>query len=59
MTGFVERTAGDADETAIVRHAAPPGAFCNIRPHAVSGANQLFSNGIAGKQAPLDHSVPI
>lgn len=56
--GLKQRTAGNADKSAVVIGTVASAAFGDICPNAVGGPNQLLANGVPGENVPRQNRIP-
>jgi hypothetical protein len=58
MLGFVQRAAGRAHESLVVRMTTAPDPFCNVGTDAVSRPDDLLANSIFRKRLPTRYDTP-
>src|SRR5438309_3840093 len=58
MLCFLERPARRSDEASVILITAASGPFRDVRPHAVSRADQLASHSVSRENVPPDHQIP-
>ena len=58
MLGFIERSAGYTDESAIVLGRSSATAFRDAGTDSISGPYNLLTHGISSEMLPLHNNVP-